>query len=35
MALVECPECGKEISNKALICPHCGFMPLFLERILS
>jgi hypothetical protein len=26
MALVECPECGKEKSNKALMCPHCGFM---------
>jgi len=26
MALVECPECGKEISNKAFMCPHCGFM---------
>lgn len=24
MALVECAECGKEISDKAAACPHCG-----------
>ena len=24
MALVKCPECGKEISDSALACPHCG-----------
>ena len=24
MALVNCPECDKEISDKALMCPHCG-----------
>lgn len=24
MALIQCPECGKEISEKALSCPHCG-----------
>jgi uncharacterized membrane protein YvbJ len=24
MALIACPECAKEISDKALICPHCG-----------
>ncbi len=24
MALIQCPECGKEISNKAQACPHCG-----------
>lgn len=24
MALVSCPECGKEISDAALACPHCG-----------
>lgn len=27
MALIKCPECGKEISNKATNCPHCG-MPI-------
>lgn len=27
MALVTCKECGKEISNKADACPHCGAKP--------
>ncbi len=25
MALIKCSECGKEVSDKAKICPHCGF----------
>ena len=25
MALIRCPECGKQISSKAKACPHCGF----------
>lgn len=25
MALFKCPECEKEISDKATTCPHCGF----------
>lgn len=25
MALINCPECGKEISDKATACPNCGF----------
>lgn len=24
MALVNCTECGKEVSDKAVSCPHCG-----------
>jgi DNA-directed RNA polymerase subunit RPC12/RpoP len=24
MALIKCSECGKEISDKAKECPHCG-----------
>ncbi|WP_113632180.1 zinc ribbon domain-containing protein [Pectobacterium peruviense] len=24
MALVPCSECGKEISDKAIVCPNCG-----------
>ena len=24
MALVDCSECGKQISDKASSCPHCG-----------
>jgi hypothetical protein len=33
MALIKCPECGKQISDKAATCPNCGidvqkaFMP--------
>ena len=25
MALIKCPECGNEISDKVKACPHCGF----------
>ena len=25
MALINCPECNKEVSDKAKICPNCGF----------
>lgn len=25
MAMIYCKECGKEISDKAEKCPHCGF----------
>lgn len=25
MALISCPECGKQISDVAESCPHCGF----------
>lgn len=25
MALMSCPECGKEISDAARACPHCGY----------
>ena len=25
MALIKCPECGKEISDKAQDCIHCGY----------
>lgn len=24
MALIKCPECGKEVSDKATACPNCG-----------
>lgn len=27
MALVNCKECGKEISKSAQICPYCGYKP--------
>lgn len=25
MALIGCPECGKEVSDKAIVCINCGF----------
>jgi len=25
MALISCKECGGKVSDKALMCPHCGF----------
>lgn len=25
MALIKCPECGKDVSDKAQSCPNCGF----------
>lgn len=25
MALIKCPECGREISDKATACPGCGY----------
>ncbi len=25
MALINCPECGKQISDSAKMCPHCGY----------
>ncbi len=25
MALISCPECGKQISDKAAACPNCGY----------
>lgn len=24
MALIKCPECGKEVSDRAPACPNCG-----------
>lgn len=26
MAMMNCPECGKEISNSAVSCPNCGYV---------
>jgi hypothetical protein len=30
MALIACPECGKEVADKAPTCPNCG-VPIFRE----
>lgn len=34
MALICCPECGKEISDKSTMCIHCGY-PIASEQISS
>lgn len=34
MALINCPECNKEISDKVKACPHCGF-PLVEEQAIE
>ena len=26
MAMINCPECGKEISDQASNCPNCGYI---------
>ena len=33
MALIKCPECGKDLSTAAKACPHCGFIPTNNEHI--
>ena len=32
MALIKCRECGKEISDSALACPHCGCKTHYAEK---
>ncbi|GFI44867.1 hypothetical protein IMSAGC019_00175 [Lachnospiraceae bacterium] len=33
MALINCPECNREVSDKADICPNCGFgVAKYIER---
>ena len=33
MALINCPECNREVSDKAEICPNCGFgVAKYIER---
>lgn len=29
MALIRCPDCEKEISGRAYVCPHCGKLTKF------
>lgn len=33
MALIKCPECGKQISDKASACIHCGY-PIQAEQVI-
>lgn len=32
MALINCPECGKEISDKAMSCPYCGYPIIYSKN---
>lgn len=32
MAMIQCPECGKEISDKATSCPSCGY-PINITQV--
>jgi hypothetical protein len=34
MALIDCPECKKQISDQAPVCPHCGYAqkPITIEK---
>lgn len=34
MALIECPECGKKVSDIAVVCVHCGYpIEKYVKRI--
>ena len=35
MALIKCPECNKEVSDRAISCPHCGFPIADIQKIES
>lgn len=35
MALIKCPECGKQISDKAVTCPNCGYLVVLKETLES
>ena len=35
MALINCPECGRKISNRALSCPGCGILKEDIQAILA
>ena len=32
MAIISCPECGRQVSDKALKCPHCNYPIENLEK---
>ena len=32
MALIKCPECGHQVSDKAEACPSCGFKPTSKDK---
>lgn len=33
MALINCPECGKSISDKSVACPHCGLPSAYFKSL--
>ena len=33
MALITCPHCGKQMSDRADVCPHCGKMTKIKELV--
>ena len=33
MALINCPECNREVSDRAESCPHCGFPIKVIETL--
>jgi hypothetical protein len=33
MALKDCKECGKKVSNKAIQCTHCGAPALEIDQV--
>lgn len=35
MALIKCPECGKEVSDKSKVCIHCGYPLVNLECVIN
>lgn len=35
MALIKCPECGKEISDKSKVCIHCGYPLINTECVIK
>lgn len=35
MAIVKCEECGKEVSDQAVMCPHCGFQSETAKKNMS
>ena len=35
MALITCPECGKQISEKAECCPHCGIPSKYFNKAIT
>ena len=35
MALIKCPKCGKDFSDRAQACPHCGISKEEVARLIA